>query len=222
MIPRSVIQSWAAAKPWPTSWTGPAATAKTSTTCAQCTRESGPIFDAVREVAASVGLEVVSTRVGEHPKVLLRTASETDPSVSLKIKIEINTHETSPALPPLRLPFEVETEWFSGRAEVKTFVPEELIATKIRALHQRKKGRDLFDMWLAVTELGLTGDNIVAAFAPYRPADITAALSETNLREKLNDSGFRNDLAALVTEWPEGYDLDDAAELIVAEVLSKI
>lgn len=182
----------------------------------------GPIFDAVREIAANIGLDVASTRIGEHPKVLLRTASETDPSVSLKIKVEINTHETSPALPPLRLPFEVETEWFNGRAEVKTFAPEELIATKIRALHQRKKGRDLFDIWLALTELGLAGDNIVAAFPPYRPAGITAALSETNLREKLNDGAFRNDLNTLVTEWPESYDIDDAAELIIAEVLSKI
>lgn len=59
-------------------------------------------------------------------------ASRSDPSAALKIKVEVNTHETSPVLPPVRLPFAVETEWFTGRAEVKTFVPEELIATKIR------------------------------------------------------------------------------------------
>ncbi|MFV0464155.1 MAG: nucleotidyl transferase AbiEii/AbiGii toxin family protein [Nostocoides sp.] len=122
----------------------------------------------------------------------------------------------------MRLPFEVETDWFTGRTEVKTFVAEELIATKIRALYHRKKGRDLFDMWLALTGLGLTGDRIAAAFPPYRPVGITAALSEASLREKLNDSAFRNDLNALVTEWPEGYDIDDAAELVIAEVLSKI
>lgn len=116
----------------------------------------------------------------------------------------------------------METEWFTGRAEAKTFVAEELVATKIRALYQRKKGRDLFDMWLALTELGLTGDRIVAAFPPYRPVGTTAALSGANLREKLNDSAFRNDLNALVTEWPEGYDIDAAAELVIAEVLSKI
>ncbi|MFV0463793.1 MAG: nucleotidyl transferase AbiEii/AbiGii toxin family protein, partial [Nostocoides sp.] len=52
----------------------------------------GPIFDAVREVAASVGLHIAGTRNGEHPKVFLRTASETDPTAALKIKVEINTH----------------------------------------------------------------------------------------------------------------------------------
>lgn len=38
----------------------------------------------------------------------------------------------------------------------------------------------------------------------------------------MNDSAFRNDLKALVTEWPEGYDIDDGAELVIAEVLNRI
>lgn len=182
----------------------------------------GPIFDAVRDVAASIGLDVTGTEVGNHPKVFLRTPSEMDPTASLKMKVEINTHETSPALPPVTKPFEVASEWFSGLAEVQTFAAPELIATKIRALYQRKKGRDLFDMWLALTELGIAGDDIVAAFAPYRPAGMTAAQSETNLRAKLNDAAFRNDLNALVAVWPEGYDLDEAAELVITDVLRKI
>jgi len=129
-------------------------------------------------------------------------ASRSDPSAALKIKVEINTHETSPVLPPVQLPFAVETEWFTGRAEVKTFVPEELIATKIRGPYQRKKGRDPFDLWLALTEPGLAGDGIAAAFPPYRPAGITEELSGANLREKLNDNAFRNDLNALVPQCP--------------------
>lgn len=181
----------------------------------------GPIFDALRQVAASIGLDVTGTEVGEHPKVLLRTASETDPTASLKIKVEINTHETSPALPTLTRAFEVATDWFSGQADVRTFASPELIATKIRALYQRKKGRDLFDMWLALTELDIAGDDIMSAFLPYRPPGITAALAEANLRARLKDVAFRNDLDALVAEWPEGYDIDEAAELVIAEVLSK-
>lgn len=112
-------------------------------------------------------------------------------------------------------------DWFSGQAEVRTFASPELIATKIRALYQRKKGRDLFDMWLALTELGIAGDDIVAVFPPYRPPGLTSALSEANLRAKLKDSAFFNDLNALVAEWPEGYDIDEAAEFVIAEVLSK-
>lgn len=182
----------------------------------------GPVFDALRAVATDIGLDVTSTAIGEHPKVLMRAASETDPTSPLKIKVEINTHETSPALSTLTRPFHVATDWYRGHAQVRTFTPAELIATKIRALYQRKKGRDLFDMWLALTEAGIAGDDIVAAFGPYRPPGITAALAEANLRAKLQDAAFRNDLDALVAQWPDSYELDTAADLVIAEVLSKI
>jgi predicted nucleotidyltransferase component of viral defense system len=35
---------------------------------------------------------------------------------------------------------------------VPTFHPAELVATKIRGLYQRKKRRDLFDPWVALTD----------------------------------------------------------------------
>jgi len=38
---------------------------------------------------------------------------------------------------------------------VLTFEPAELVATKLRALYQRRMGRDLFDLWLALTHIGL-------------------------------------------------------------------
>ena len=95
-----------------------------------------------------------------------------------------------------------------------------MFSTKIRALYQRRKGRVLFDLWLALTELGLSGGEIVSAFWPYRPDGLTAALAEANLRAKLDDASFRNDLDALVTEWPVGYDIDSAADLVIVEVLA--
>lgn len=65
----------------------------------------------------------------------------------------------------------------------------ELVATKIRALFQRSKGRDLFDLWLAITRLGVTPADLVACFGPYRPDGYTARRAEQNLREKLDDDG---------------------------------
>jgi len=65
----------------------------------------GPLLDAVRDVADAVGLQVAGTNIGTHPKIRLRAPSETDPAASLRIKVEINTHETSPALPTIRMPF---------------------------------------------------------------------------------------------------------------------
>jgi predicted nucleotidyltransferase component of viral defense system len=76
----------------------------------------GELLDALREVAATVGLDVHGTNIGEHPKIRLRARSESDPNQWLRIKIEINTHETSPAVPTVERAFDVSSAWFSGTA----------------------------------------------------------------------------------------------------------
>ncbi|MCZ7576275.1 MAG: nucleotidyl transferase AbiEii/AbiGii toxin family protein [Dehalococcoidia bacterium] len=122
-----------------------------------------PLTQAVTKVGESLGFEV-RTQMSAQPKVYLRTTATS--GEALRIKIEVNTHERTPALPLVRMTHDVRSSWFSGSANVQTFVPAELLATKIRALYQRKKGRDLFDLWLALTELKLGGDAIAAAFGP--------------------------------------------------------
>ncbi|MGH2469017.1 MAG: nucleotidyl transferase AbiEii/AbiGii toxin family protein [Chloroflexota bacterium] len=42
----------------------------------------------------------------------------------------------------------MKSPWFTGSADVPTFALEELLGTKLRALYQRRKGRDLFDLVL--------------------------------------------------------------------------
>lgn len=103
-----------------------------------------------------------------------------------------------------------------------TFQPAELVATKIRALYQRSKGRDLFDLWLALDHLGLEPDHILAAFGQYRPGGLTAARAQANLDRKLDDATFRHDLDPLVTPWPAGYDVHTAAELISTSLLGRL
>jgi len=49
----------------------------------------------------------------------------------------------------MMVPFKVDSDWFSARCEITTYDINELLATKLRALYQRKKGRDLFDLFYA-------------------------------------------------------------------------
>lgn len=178
------------------------------------------LTQAVTQIGDRLGMEV-RTKLTEHPKMFLRAPYETGGG-PMRVKIEVNTSERSPANQPIRLPFHVESSWFNGNAEVLTFTLDELVATKIRALFQRSKGRDVFDLWLALTQLGVTPSSIIEAFVPYRPDGYTRHRAEMNLREKLKRSAFREDIRALVTAWPEGYDIDAAAELIVTDLLSLI
>ena len=177
------------------------------------------MLDALREVATGVGMDA-ATDVGQYPKVFLRSTFEFGTG-RLQVKVEINTYETSPARPHIRLGYEVRSPWWSGNAEVLTFEPSELMATKLRALYQRRKGRDLFDLWLALTQMGLEPDDILSCFGPYRPDGYTAVLAVANLEEHVADPGFRSDLLDLTTE-SSGYDLDEAAAIVAERLLRHV
>lgn len=179
----------------------------------------GPVTQALTRLGESLGFDV-RTRVREHPKVLWRTAATT--GAPLRLKVEVNTHERSPALPLVRRPHTVASTWWSGEADVLTFQPPELVATKIRALYQRSKGRDLFDLWLALTRLALDPEEILAAFGPYRPPGLTSATAIANLTAKLADRTFRTDIEPLVRRPPEGYAVDVAAAYVVDRLLSRL
>ena len=178
------------------------------------------VTKAVTQIGERLGMEV-RTRISEHPKMYLRAPYESGAG-RMRIKVEVNTHERAPANSPIRIPFQLESSWFAGSADVLTFTLEELVATKIRALFQRSKGRDLFDLWLALTQLDVPASSIVDAFAPYRPDGYTRRRAELNLSEKVERIAFREDLQGLVAAWPDGYDIDAAAELVRADVLALI
>ena len=146
---------------------------------------------------------------------------ETDPDFS-KIKIEINTFERSPAFGYYFIKHDVDSSYYKGSANVRTFHQEELVATKIRALYQRSKGRDLYDIWLALSEMNLSPEKILEAFPIYRPEDITAKSSIDNLHAKLSDRQFTTDINNLIRRDAPEYDVQQAGEYIERELLSKL
>jgi len=176
----------------------------------------GRVLDTLKNIGRTLGFDVRST-IGMHPKVFWRTISEG--GLPLRLKIEMNTHERSPALPYATRSISVDSPWWTGTADVKTFQLPELVATKIRALFQRSKGRDLFDMWLALTVAGVDPKAVVVAFEPYRPDQFTAAKAITNLHEKLTKEDFRHDLDELTAHTSFIYDIDVASELIITAIL---
>ncbi len=180
----------------------------------------GVLLDAVRAIADRLGMSV-TTNITSFPKLRLR-GPFTSGNGTMSVKIEVNTYERSPARELVRVPYTVNSQWYQGSADVQTFAIAELVATKIRALFQRSKGRDLFDLWLALTELAVPPADIIECFAPYRPDKYTAVNGEQNLRAKLTDLSFRHDLDQLVSTRRLGYDIDAAAELVVDQVLRQL
>ena len=180
----------------------------------------GELLEALRNIGERLQMNV-TVDVSKYPKVKFRAPFESG-NGTMRIKIEVNTYERSPSQPLTHVPFSVRSPWFDGAANVQTFQPAELVSTKLRALYQRSKGRDLFDLWLALTQLAIPPDDILTSFAPYRPEKYTGMLAIANLQLKVQDRAFRQDLDALIGQWPNGYDLDCAATLIIQQLLSRI
>lgn len=183
---------------------------------------TGGIGDIMKHLT-SLGKELgyqVNTKMGVYPKVLWKTIAES--GLPLKIKIEINTFERSPSLPLTVLHHTVDVAWYSSSAEIQVFQVEELVATKIRALYQRSKGRDLFDFWLALDLLGLDPEKIIAAFNPYRPENTSSIQMINNLEAKLDDRAFLEDINSLIIRNDLDYDPEVAGRLVIEKILSHL
>ena len=67
-----------------------------------------------------------------------------------KLKVEINTTEHYHFSDLVDYDFSVNNSWYSGEIKLRTYQLNELMGTKMRALYQRRKGRDLFDLWVVL------------------------------------------------------------------------
>ena len=136
-----------------------------------------------------------------------RFLSEDVPAMRLRLKIEINTREHFAVLGFKRRPFSVEARWYSGTADITTFALDELLATKLRALYQRRKGRDLFDLAMGLGDNRSDAGRIVSVFQEYMAQEgdpVSRAMFERNLAGKLGDGQFNADMSALLRpgfEW---------------------
>jgi predicted nucleotidyltransferase component of viral defense system len=188
-------------------------------------RESGPIgpqFDRIREI--------LEYRFGEPRRKIgpgvatltYKLDSEDAPPLPLRIKIEINTREHDHVLPVEQKPFGVDSRWFEGRAEIPIYHADELLATKLRALYQRRKGRDLFDLGQALRTLPIDAARMCNVFKQYMSAEgqnVTAADLRANLARKLEHPGFLGDCAPLVRPGT-AVDLIRDAELLDGQIFT--
>jgi len=102
------------------------------------------------------------------PKFRFRVDAENGSGVPIGLKIEINTREIEAFDAPAALPLQVANPWFSGNAAIPTYSREEMLATKLRALLQRDKGRDLYDLAHALEVFeGLDAGRTVEMFGRY-------------------------------------------------------
>ena len=167
-------------------------------------REAGPIGTLIEGIRTALDpwLGTPKWKAG-HGRFRLYYRFETtmEPVVQSRVKLEINTREHFAVHGFVTRTIEVENGWFSGKADVGTYTLPELLGTKLRALYQRKKGRDLFDLDLALDHPEFDPCLLLQAFEKYMAfggTPVTRAQFEENMAAKIVDASFLTDVRALL------------------------
>jgi len=188
-------------------------------------RDAGPIGELITAIREALDSWLCSPKWKQgQGRFTLYYRFETSfaPVSTRRLKIEINTREHFAVLDTIKRSFTVENPWFSGKTELTVYHLDELLGTKLRALYQRKKGRDLYDLWLALKTSEPNPARIIECFQLYMThegATVSRAEFEANLANKLSSAPFLEDLRMLVSPEVE-YDPGEAARLVRERLLT--
>lgn len=159
----------------------------------------------------------------DNNTIYYRFESEFPPVQKLKLKVETNCREHFSILGWEKKPFSVNSEWFKGDCNLTTYSLEELLGTKLRALYQRRKGRDLFDLWKALITANVNTELVIKCYKEYMSFSLEKAIPTKkqfilNLEAKRNDTEFLGDTVALLRP-DEKYNQDEAFELVLKNLV---
>lgn len=184
----------------------------------------GGVLDAVRaQLDPWLGAPRRTLKEG-RVVLLYRTHSEGPTPLPLRLKIEINSREHFSVFGLVTRDYDLRSRWYSGNATIKTYELDELLGTKLRALYQRKKSRDLFDLWTAHRAADTNPGRIITSFLRYLDDGglrVSRAEFEANFAAKLADPIFTRDIEPLLapsTEW----DLEEAGRYVRDNLLVRL
>lgn len=184
-----------------------------------------PIMERIGEVITFFEEDRKTQNRGHGIRALYRFTSEYE-EIRMRLKLEINCREHFNVLDWVDFPFEIHSEWFEGNCKIRTYSVNELLGTKLRALYQRSKGRDLFDLDYARINTNINTNEILQCFRQYiqfatdkKPPSQKEFLQ--NIEAKENDPDFKGDMEALLR--PEiNYNQQEAFEWLKAEVIERM
>jgi predicted nucleotidyltransferase component of viral defense system len=149
-----------------------------------------------------------------------------EPGRSLGIVVEANVTERKPHRSVVEIPFSFPFRSKTVQTRIKGYDIHEMLGTKMRALFQRRRGRDLFDLYWALTksESPLDPSAVIESFQHYMKQEGTRA-SRTEfigiLESHLKDSGFCSDTESLL-RYGISYDPQAAGNYVVTHLLRRL
>ncbi|MGD0207525.1 MAG: nucleotidyl transferase AbiEii/AbiGii toxin family protein [Verrucomicrobiota bacterium] len=201
------------------------------------TRPEGHVRRAIRRVLTDVlgepktsvwGTLTLALRNAVQPSRVLRMTyslpSIIEPGRMLDIVVEANVTERKPHRAVVEIPFSFPFRDKPVQTRIKGYDIHEMLGTKMRAMFQRKRGRDLFDLYWALTKSAKPVDPaaIIESFQHYMKQEgTTAGRAEfvALLDAHLKDRGFCSDTEPLLRSGIT-YDPKTAGEYVIANLLN--
>jgi predicted nucleotidyltransferase component of viral defense system len=184
-----------------------------------------PVLKRIREVLSFLGTKRTVKQHIHNNTMIYRFDTEIPPVVSMRLKIEINTREHLNVLNLQEIPFEVRNAWFSGNCNVTAYKTEEMLGSKFKALYGRKKGRDLFDLYWALTHLQIDTDKLLYCNKLYYENEEQRQPTQKqflrSMEEKLTDNEFTEDIFSVLKPEIE-YNQLEAWELVKRKLVEKL
>jgi predicted nucleotidyltransferase component of viral defense system len=142
----------------------------------------------------------------------------------LDIVVEANVTERKPHLSVVEIPFSFSFRDKSIQTQIKGYDIHEMLGTKMRAMFQRNRGRDLFDLYWALTKSTNPVDPsaIIKSFQHYMKEEGTKAGRAEFvgiLEAHLHDRGFCSDMEPLLRSGID-YDPQSAGRFVRTHLLS--
>ena len=180
-------------------------------------------IDRLRDVLSFLGEPRVKQKRSNNT-LIFRMESSMPPVVPIKLKIEINCREHFHVYDFVTKHFSVKNQWFSAECNILTYRLDELVGTKVRALYERRKGRDLFDLFRALQDERLNTDIVMNCFLKYMENEgkkPTHTLYTENMIHKLKNTEFLGDTNNLLRPDTE-YDPVASYEVVKERLIDKL
>ena len=162
----------------------------------------GPILTRLRQRLDFLESKPKIEQSKHNNTITYRFVSEIAPVINMRLKVEINTREHFTVLGMKQMDFKVENSWFSGECKLNTYELEELFGSKLRASYQRRKSRDLFDIYWAYAYHTMDTNKLLTCYTEYMQFVVDKLPKQKefilNMEEKMKDKEFTGDIQMIL------------------------
>ncbi|WP_259300959.1 nucleotidyl transferase AbiEii/AbiGii toxin family protein [Bacteroides oleiciplenus] len=155
-----------------------------------------PILKQIWERLSVLGTKLIVKQHIHNNTIIYRIETKMQSVINMRLKIKINTRENINVLGLKKILYEVENSWYTGKYMLTGSELEELLETKLRALYQRRKGCDLFDLYWTMAHHNIDMYRLILCNKTYMEYSVDKPLRRSSLLPTWKKKGLTRNLTS--------------------------